>query len=157
MVESLVRKLNRVGPLWLTVIAGLAGMNGILLVEVIDATWFSEDPSVAMPSGAVRGADFLGFWAAASLAADGEAASAYDKAGIQTAIEQLTGLAWSDNRFLYPPIKLLVLLPLGALPYLMALLLWQVLPLLGLLLVMARMGLPPAALLAAAAVRGRHQ
>ena len=72
------------------------------------------------------------FGAAASLAADGAAASAYEKAPIQHIMEQMTGHAWSDNRFLYPPIKLLLLLPLGSLPYLTALLLWLALPLIGL-------------------------
>lgn len=143
MVESLVQKLNRVGPLWAAVIAGVAGMNGIILIEVLNATWFADDPTMAIADGGIRGADFMGFWAAASLAADGEATLAYEKAAIQNIIEQMTGLDWSDNRFLYPPIKLLLLLPLGTLPYLTALLLWQALPLIGLFLVMTRLGLPP--------------
>ena len=143
MIESLIHKLNRVGPLGVVAIAGLAGLNGIFLVETIVETWFPSDPALIKASGFVRGSDFLGFWAAAHLAAEGQAALVYDKASIQTIMEELSGYARSDNRFLYPPIKLLFLTPLGHLPYLTALLLWQALPLVGLLLVMARMGLPP--------------
>jgi hypothetical protein len=143
MSEALLRKLNRVGPLGVAVIAGLAGLNGIFLVEAIVETWFPGVPGLMKASGFVRGADFMGFWAAAQLAAEGQATLAYDKASVQAIMEALSGFARGDNRFLYPPIKLLFLLPLGTLPYLTALLLWQALPLLGLLLVMASMGLPP--------------
>jgi len=143
MRESLLRNLNRVGPIGVAVIAGLAGLNGIFLVETIVETWFPGDPALMKAGGFVRGADFMGFWAAAHLAAAGDAASAYDMASVQAIMEDLSGYARADNRFLYPPIKLLLLLPLGHLPYLTALLLWQALPLVGVLLVMARMGLPP--------------
>jgi alpha-1,2-mannosyltransferase len=66
--------------------------------------------------------DFSILWAAGHLAAAGDAAAAYD----WTAIKQLQPFAVRVQAFFYPPTFLLVLAPLGLLPYLPAAAIWVV-------------------------------
>ena len=71
------------------------------------------------------GHDFFGFWCAARLAADGRPEAAYEPDAIM-AVHQVgvPGLGHLDQPWLHPPTFLLVLLPLGMLPYLPALVLY---------------------------------
>ena len=69
------------------------------------------------------GADFMSFWAASVLAVGGDPAAAYDvqaHQAVQARIASLEGLL----PFFYPPPFLILLLPLGLLPYWAAALLW---------------------------------
>jgi hypothetical protein len=67
--------------------------------------------------------DFISFWAAARLALDGHPAAAWDIAAhkaVQDGLRQFTGLM----SFAYPPPFLLMLLPFGLLPYVLAAPVW---------------------------------
>jgi len=70
------------------------------------------------------GADFVGFWVPANLAAEGRSAAIYDPALLQQLQESVSGipgyLPWP-----YPPIYLLLILPLGLLPYWYAFVIWE--------------------------------
>ena len=70
------------------------------------------------------GADFVGFWVPANLAAEGRSAAIYDPAVLQQLQESVSGvrgyLPWP-----YPPIYLLLILPLGLLPYWYAFVIWE--------------------------------
>jgi alpha-1,2-mannosyltransferase len=70
------------------------------------------------------GADFVGFWVPANLAAEGHSAAIYDPALLQQLQESVSGargyLPWP-----YPPIYLLLILPLGLLPYWYAFVIWE--------------------------------
>ncbi len=78
-------------------------------------------------SGTTLGADFLCFWTASRFALTGAAASSYDPA-LHHALERATfgGADPGYYAFLYPPICLLICLPLGLMPYFAALLAWVV-------------------------------
>jgi hypothetical protein len=73
------------------------------------------------PAGNPVGMDFIGFWSAARLAVEGRPEAAYDENAI-TAMHQLAvpGLMEIDQPWLHPPTFLLVVFPLGLLPYLPA-------------------------------------
>ncbi len=75
--------------------------------------------------GKPLGTDFVSFWAASRLALVGHPAAVYDPA-IHGAVEHgLFGQALAGYyAFFYPPIFLLLCLPLAALPYLASLALW---------------------------------
>lgn len=70
-----------------------------------------------------KGNDFLEFWVAASLALAGKAPEVYDFARFHQALAAAAGGSFPLPWF-YPPIFLLMVLPLGWLPYHAALGLW---------------------------------
>ncbi len=79
-------------------------------------------PVLTDPAGRPLASDFDTFWAGARLGLQGNAAAAYDPAAIRQA--EADGALPGDGRlfvYLYPPVFLLLCLPLGALPYLAAL------------------------------------
>jgi hypothetical protein len=67
--------------------------------------------------------DFISFWAAAVLALQGDAASAYDIAAHKAVQNGLQAFS-SNMPFAYPPPFLLIVLPLGLLPYALAAAVW---------------------------------
>jgi alpha-1,2-mannosyltransferase len=76
--------------------------------------------------GRPLGTDFTSFYAAAQLALDGQAPLAYDFAAHFEAEKVALGSELVDfYPFAYPPTFILFLMPLGALPYLIALFVWQ--------------------------------
>jgi len=84
------------------------------------------------------GADFMSFWAASVLAGGGDPAAAYDvqaHQAVQAQIASMEGLL----PFFYPPPFLLLLLPLGLLPYWAAALLWTLVTGAGYLIVARRL------------------
>jgi hypothetical protein len=72
--------------------------------------------------------DFSVFWGAGRLAAAGRAAAAYDWTQVRAMLEGLFGPPATevDKTFLYPPPFLLLLAPLGRLPYVPAAAVWLV-------------------------------
>ena len=73
------------------------------------------------------GPDFMGFWSASRLALNGHPAAAYEpeaQAAIQWDLFPSFKYA-GYNPFLYPPVFLLLCLPLGLLPYFVSLTLWM--------------------------------
>jgi alpha-1,2-mannosyltransferase len=86
---------------------------------------------IAMSSGGVDingkplGTDFVSFYAASRLALDGHAAQVYDTAAHVAAQAHIFGRDIGDAAFFYPPLYLLLCLPLALFPYLLSLALWQ--------------------------------
>ena len=78
-------------------------------------------PDLVDPRGKPLGYDFIAFWSAARLAVMGRPEAAFDWAALaathQTAVPGLHGIVFAWH---YPPTFLLLLLPLGLLPYLPA-------------------------------------
>jgi alpha-1,2-mannosyltransferase len=125
------------------------GAAGRLVVFLRDAAWLSADRAQAYVrvlavmlaivavgwvvlsrdgvtiAGFPLGSDFVSFWAASGLALDGRPEAAYDPAAHYAV--QRTAVPATDESyyaFLYPPVFLLVCLPLAALPYLWSLTIW---------------------------------
>ncbi len=144
MLTSLTKSFDQVGPFWVGVIFAILCGNAVYFAQALIATWAPADPSIVTAAGFIRGNDFIALWTAVDLAGEGRVDRIYDAGTIQAAQQQLTGVeTTADRRFLSPPTFLLMVLPLALLPYLPALSLWQIVPLVAFLLVMARMGLPP--------------
>ncbi len=78
----------------------------------------------ALSRGQPLGRDFAIFWSAAVLLWRGEAATLFDPALFQTALDRVMGEALAFMPFPYPPNAILVLWPLGLLPFAPALLCW---------------------------------
>ncbi len=77
-----------------------------------------------------QGIDFLEFWVAASMTLAGKAAQVYDFGQFQQALAAAAGGEFLTPWF-YPPVFLLMVLPLGYLPYYAALVLWLAISLAG--------------------------
>lgn len=88
------------------------------------------------------GGDFTHYWTAASLALEGKPAAVYDYSSLGAAMEKSFGmkipLVW-----IYPPVFLLMILPLALFPYPTALAVWLGGTLSGYLLVMRRLAPHP--------------
>ena len=98
----------------------------LALVYVIAiATFAGTSDGLVDYQGRPLGTDFVSFWSAARLALDGAPEAAYDPARHAAAQRHAIGrdelpyYAW-----LYPPVFLLVVLPLALLPYAWALAVW---------------------------------
>ena len=101
---------------WLTIAAaatvGMIGFGLITAKGLHDVT------------GRPLGSDFISFWAAARVAIAGPVAAAWDVVRHGAEQAAVFGPADSFAAFFYPPVTLLVLWPLGYLPYLAALAVW---------------------------------
>lgn len=88
---------------------------GLVVLAVLTRGWFVD------PAGRPYPTDFVAIWAAGALARAGEAAAAYDPVVLRAAMTAATGrdlpglLPWN-----YPPVFLLLVAPLAALPVLLA-------------------------------------
>ena len=77
--------------------------------------------------GRPLGTDFSVFWNAGHLANEGRAASAWSPAVLNAAAHRFHGGDVGDSAWLYPPVFMLVASLLAMLPYVWALILWQLL------------------------------
>ena len=89
------------------------------------AGWVALSDGLVDRNGKPLGTDFSSFYAAGSLVLDGRAAEVYDMAAHYAREQQVFGVATPYYGWLYPPIFLLIASPLAALPYPLALLIWQ--------------------------------
>ena len=91
----------------------------------IAIAWLYAGDGSIDPMGKPVGTDFVSFWAASSLALGGTPAAAYDPEQHRSAEQRAVGrsdipyYAW-----LYPPVFLLIVLPLALLPYGWSLAIW---------------------------------
>jgi len=104
---------------WLRILAGLI-MVGVVGLVVLSRGGLD-------PTGKPLGTDFLSFWAASRLALAGHPAQVYQPA-LHAAAEQsvFPGARLGYAAFFYPPVFLLICLPLAALPYLASLAAWLI-------------------------------
>lgn len=97
----------------------------LLLIFAATMVWWTwrSLPGLVDPEGKPVGYDFIAFWSAAHLAVEGRPAAAFDWYAIQAA-HRLAVPGIGQKLFLwhYPPTYLLMILPLGLLPYVWALL-----------------------------------
>jgi alpha-1,2-mannosyltransferase len=98
-------------------------LAGVMVVAVMG--WIAMSHRGLDPTGKPLGTDFLSFWAASKLALAGHPASVYQPA-IHAAAQRAAfgGADVGYAAFFYPPVFLLICLPLAALPYLASLGAW---------------------------------
>lgn len=88
--------------------------------------WVASADGLVDQNGTVLGSDYLALHAAGELAFRGEALLAYDGAAHYALQQKIAGTGALDYAgFYYPPHYLLILAPLGALPYLPAFFVWM--------------------------------
>jgi hypothetical protein len=88
--------------------------------------WIALSDGVNDRNGKPLGTDFSSFYTAGQFAREGHAADAYDPALHHARQRREFGDATPYYSWVYPPIFFLVAAPLSALPYALALALWQI-------------------------------
>jgi hypothetical protein len=105
---------------WLTATRARIGAGLLGVVMLALALWIAEVTvahTLADPHALPLSLDFDAFWAAAHLAAHGHAGQAYDNVVIEATERAATRMPPGYLAFYYPPMFLLLLLPLGWLSY----------------------------------------
>lgn len=97
----------------------------LVLTVAISAFWLFGSDGLIDRNGKPIGTDFSSFYAAGSLALEGRAIEVYDGAVHYAREQQLFGERTPYYAWFYPPIFLLIAAPLAALPYGLALAVWQ--------------------------------
>jgi alpha-1,2-mannosyltransferase len=94
------------------------------VTAVIAVGWIATARGGLDLTGKPLGTDFTCFWSASKLALAGTPARVYDLAAQRDQQAAIFGRDIGDTAFFYPPIFLLICLPLAALPYLVSLTAW---------------------------------
>lgn len=124
-VPALLRSAPWSTDAWLTDERARLVRNALLAVlPVTLLMWIATSSGGVDATGKVLGTDFVSFWSAARLAADGHATAVYDVAAHYAAQRAAFGQDVGYTAFFYPPPFLLLLLPLGLLGYFTALAVW---------------------------------
>ncbi|MBU6458579.1 MAG: DUF2029 domain-containing protein [Bradyrhizobium sp.] len=97
----------------------------LTLYAVATIGWIALSDGLIDRNGKPIGTDFSSFYTAGSLALEGHAAAVYDMAAHYAREQQIFGAATPYYGWLYPPIFLLLAVPLALLPYPLALIVWQ--------------------------------
>jgi hypothetical protein len=111
---------------WLT--ADRARVYSLILLAfytIAAIGWIALSNGLVDRNGKPIGTDFSSFYAAGSLALEGHTAGIYDIAAHYAREQQILGPATPYYSWLYPPIFLLLAVPLALLPYSIALIVWQ--------------------------------
>src|SRR5690606_15606825 len=98
----------------------------VALYALLIVVWLSPTNGLIDRTGNPIGTDFVAFWTAGALVAEGRPADVYDTAALHAAERRAVGAPIDAFPFAYPPSLLLVLPALAALPYLAALPIWLV-------------------------------
>lgn len=129
MVMSKGGNRTRIGAVqdgsWLTRervirVAAISALGGAGMLAFF---WFARHGTVDR-FGTPVGSDFTAFWNAGRIALQGQAAAAWDQQLLNDQVRAFHGVDYG-TAWIYPPVFLLIATALAALPYLPALLLWQ--------------------------------
>ena len=153
----LLRRFDELGRLRFALLTALLLSSAGWLVGGMVTSWRQHPPGLVNDSGANIGRDFVAPFSAASLALAGDPAAAYDFDRVHGTEQQVIGASLSLTPWLYPPIALLLMLPLALLPYLVALGGWLAGQLCGFLLLLRRLFPHPLAPAAALIFPGTAQ
>jgi alpha-1,2-mannosyltransferase len=110
----------------------------VYLVTGLFSAWRVDGPGLVQ-AGLPLGRDFVSFWSASALALAGAPEAAFDLARLHAAEIAAVGAPIAAVAWHYPPTFLLVVLPLAMLPYVAALTLWLLVPILAFWAVLRRL------------------
>lgn len=112
---------------WLTTerlrLIAVAMLTGAVVLTSIDF-WAHTRHGLTDGGGEKLGRDFVYFWGAARQVAAGHAAAVYDVEAFRAYLVSLTGPDAQFNWFGYPPMAMLLALPIAALPFKLGLAVW---------------------------------
>jgi len=135
-VAPLLDRIRTLGPLPFAVLFAAFFSPYFLIAYLVQTFWALS--GLVSGDGVNLGHDFIAFYSGASIALNGDAASAYDHAAMHAVQQQVIGAPVKFFPWFYPPVMLMFVAPLAFLPYPAAFALWVLVPLVALLLVIWR-------------------
>lgn len=142
-MSAFLLKLDRLGPTRFGLIFALLASAALYLVFGLVSAWRIEPPGL-VNADLPLGRDFVAFWSASALALDGAPEAVFDLKHIHAVQIAAVGARVEPTAWHYPPTFLLMVMPLAALPYVVALILWLVLPVGAFWLILRRLYDSPA-------------
>lgn len=137
-MSALLVRLDRLGRLRFALVFAAVVLGALYLAVGLYSAWRIEPPGL-INSGLPLGRDFVAFWSAARLALEGAPEAVFDLARIHAHQVAAVGAPVGVTAWHYPPTFLLAVMPLGWLPYPVALILWLALPVAAFWLVLKRL------------------
>jgi hypothetical protein len=111
----------------------------LIMFGAIAGGWIFGSDGLVDPLGKPLGADFVSFWAASSIALNADPAAVYDQERHGTVEQQAIGREIPYYAWFYPPVFLLIVLPLALFPYALSLTIWLAATAAGYVAVIRRM------------------
>ena len=137
-MSTLLVRLDQLGRLRFALVFAAAVLGALYLAVGLYSAWQIEPPGL-VNSGLPLGRDFVAFWSGARLALDGAPEAVFSLERIHAHQIAAVGAPVGVTAWHYPPTFLLAVMPLGWLPYPLALILWLVLPVAAFWLVLKRL------------------
>ncbi|MFZ0051741.1 MAG: glycosyltransferase family 87 protein [Desulfobaccales bacterium] len=109
----------------------LSGYGSLIMGFYWTVSELGTRPELTDTTGQPAGRDFVAFWAASYMARTGNPAAIYSLPQIHRVEEKIIGTSTSPYAWNYPPVFLLMILPLSLLPYLASLIFWLLTTLTG--------------------------
>ena len=150
-------EIERLGPLRFAILFTLFLVSACWLGGGLGTSWWRQPPALVNSQGSAIGRDFVAAWSASALALSGHPETAYDQTAFRAAETRTIGAPVPFIAWFYLPSFLLLVLPLAAMPYLVALVLWLGAPLISLARLVRRMLPHPLAPVAALVFPGTGQ
>jgi hypothetical protein len=137
-MSALLVRLDRLGRLRFALVLAAVVLGAFYLAVGLYSAWQIEPPGL-INSGLPLGRDFVAFWSGARLAIEGVPEAVFELERIRAQQIAAVGAPVGVTAWHYPPTFLLAVMPLGWMPYPVALVLWLVLPVIGFWLVLKRL------------------
>ncbi len=137
-MSALLVRLDQLGRLRFALVLAAALLGALYLAVGLYSAWQIEPPGL-INSGLPLGRDFVAFWSAARLALEGAPEAVFNLERIHAHQIAAVGAPVGVTAWHYPPTFLLAVMPLGWLPYPVALIRFLVLPVAAFWLVLKRL------------------
>jgi Glycosyltransferase family 87 len=131
-VSTLASRLDRIGPARFALVLVLLPVSLFYLAAGLYVTSGLDPLGIHDKTTHISGDDFVTFWAAAHFALDGIPTWAYDPVKMHAAEIAVTGPLTKFTPWHYPPTFMLAVIPLGLVPFHLALYFWLLIPLVAL-------------------------
>jgi Glycosyltransferase family 87 len=137
-MSTLLVRLDQLGPLRFAIIFAATVLGALYLATGLYSAWRIEPPGL-VNAGLPLGRDFIAFWSGSALALEGAPEAVFNLDRIHAAQKAAVDASIDVTAWHYPPTFLLAVLPLAQLPYMVALLLWLLLPVVAFWAVLQRL------------------
>jgi Glycosyltransferase family 87 len=137
-MSALLVRLDQLGRIRFALVFAAVALGALYLAVGLYSAWRIEPPGL-INSGLPLGRDFVAFWSGARLALEGAPEAVFNLERIHAHQVAAVGAPVGVTAWHYPPTFLLAVMPLGWLPYPLALILWLVLPVVAFWFVLKRL------------------
>ncbi len=131
-MSTIASHLDRIGPIRFALVMILLPVSLFYFAAGLYVTSGLDPLDIHDKTKHISGDDFVTFWAAARFAIEGVPEWAYDTGKLYAAEIAITGPLTKFTAWHYPPTFMLAIIPLGVIPFHVALYFWLLIPLVAL-------------------------